>query len=290
MQELASAAFLGAIIQMRSIIIIANSNGSNGNARLTDDDRAVVANNLDQLAHAITKTGARSALVAAARFRSRLEGAENIPSYADLSAAMTDIESRFVDHLSDIKLFVLQPFEAALMHPVDALLSTEERPIRDFSLAFPSASFELEEAAKCIALSRHTAAVFHSMRAMECGIKALCKYLKMPDATKPVEKNWGIILGKIKSKLDEQWPPSTRLPNTTGAGLESLYATLDAIKNPWRNATMHVETIYASHEALHIVRCVGHYLLELAAYCDEQGRDLLASPAMASIDDLKDEA
>lgn len=285
MLELDSAAFLGAITQMRSIIVLAGNNTVNRADQLTDDDQTVVARNLDQLADAITKTGARSAFAAAARFRARFEAKDTIPLYSEVNAAMLDIESRFSDHLSDIKLFVLQPTEAVLMKPVDELLSNPERPVQGFSMAFPSASFEVEEAAKCLALSRHTAAVFHAMRAMECGIRALCRYLDIPDATKPAEKNWGKVLGQIKSKIDERWPSNTRLPKTVGAHMEALYTTLDAIKNPWRNATMHVENIYAPHEALHIVRCVGHFLLELAVYCDEQGLEAGASPAMVTVNE-----
>jgi hypothetical protein len=121
------------------------------------------------------------------------------------------------------------------------------------------------------------------MRVLECGIKAFCKLLKIPDATKPADKNWGVILKAIKERIDELYPNRTRLQGSQGAKLEALYATLDAIKNPWRNATMHVENIYAPHEALHIARCTGVFMLELLKHCDEEGLAGEDSPANATV-------
>lgn len=198
---------------------------------------------------------------------------------------MTDIESRFIDHLDDIKLFVLQPGEDILMQPVDLLLSVPDRPVEGFAQAFPTASFEIEESAKCCALNRYTASIFHCMRALECGIRAMSRFLDMPDAAKAGGKNWGAILKALRGRVDEKWPMATRTENSIGARMESLLATLDAMKNPWRNATMHVETIYAPHEAIHIVRCSGVFLIELARFCDEEGREPQEAPAMADVED-----
>jgi hypothetical protein len=122
------------------------------------------------------------------------------------------------------------------------------------------------------------------MRALECGIRALRIFLGIPEPTKPAEKSWGIVLGDIKEAIDAKWPKSGRLPTTEGAQIESLYATLDAVKNPWRNATMHVENVYAPHEALHILRCVGLFMLDLSQHCDEEGRPPGTALAVTTIE------
>src|SRR5262249_6091339 len=47
---------------------------------------------------------------------------------------------------------------------------------------FVPANQDIEEAGKCLALSRGTATVFHLMRVMEAGLKALAKPLGIPYA------------------------------------------------------------------------------------------------------------
>jgi hypothetical protein len=239
-----------------------------------------------RLIDALDKIGARSALAAANRLRSKI-GDENMSlNHGELNAALVDTESRFMDHLNDIKLFVMGQQEAGLLEPSDNLLAFSGVPVDGFSRAFPNASFEIEEAAKCVAFERYTASVFHCMRAMEHGIKAIAKFLGIPDPAKPIEKNWGVILKAISDAMDSKYPKNARLAKTPGATLELLYANLDAIKNPWRNATMHVENVYAPHEALHIARCVGMFLLELLKLCDEKGVPPASSPAKATVGEL----
>ena len=73
----------------------------------------------------------------------------------------------------------------------------------EFDLKFSDTGvFELDEAAKCLALGRSTAAVFHLMRAMEVGIRSVARCLGIPDPLKPAERNWGSILKPdLNSKL-----------------------------------------------------------------------------------------
>jgi hypothetical protein len=54
-----------------------------------------------------------------------------------------------------------------------------------------TAAFEIDEAGKCLAVGRHTAAVFHLMRVMEVGVNAASACLRIPDPVKGSERNWG---------------------------------------------------------------------------------------------------
>jgi hypothetical protein len=185
--------------------------------------------------------------------------------------ALNEIESRFADYIVDIKMFALSEQEGNFFGPADDLIELE-----GFSAKFPNASFEVEESAKCIALGRHTAAVFHAMRGLEYGIRALSKRLGISDPLKTSDRNWSNILAAISRKIDELWPKSKRLSSSEGAEFEALYAHLDAIRNPWRNSTMHVETIYAPHEALHILRCSAFFMKKLWELTDEEGKPAIA--------------
>lgn len=210
--------------------------------------------------------GARLSVVSADRMISTLERKPCPMSVGQAVLALNDIESRFADFLSEVRMFALSSAEAIYLQSADELI---ELPI--FSANFPQSSFEIEEASKCVALGRYTAAVFHAMRMLEIGIRALSKRLSIPDPTKPAEKNWAKILNAIREKIDELWPASGRMPNSEGSAFEQLHANLDAVRNPWRNATMHVETIYAPHEALHIIRCAAFFMRRLSELSDEQG-------------------
>lgn len=284
MLEIEATPFLAAVTELRTLIVRID-NIQNASHQVASDERTgILGQHVRRLVSEMTKLGARSALASVNRLDHRLADSADGITYADVRAVLADIESRFADHLSDIRLFVLNQNEAGLLEPADNLLATDNKPITGFSLAYPRSAFEIEESAKCIALARYTASAFHAIRALECGIKAIASYLEIPDPTEPAEKNWGFILGKIKGRIDEKWPKKARAHDSIGARFEALYATLDAVKNPWRNATMHVETTYAPHEAVHILRCVGMFMTALSGYCDEEGRSPDTAPAMTVIE------
>lgn len=244
---------------------------------LVENSVKVISVYVESFKYEANNLGARLSVVAAERLLSALNANPCEVNVGQAVAAIDDIESRFADYLVEIKMFALSPQEASFLESADFLIELE-----GFSVKYPSAAFEVEEAAKCIALGRYTASVFHAMRALEVGIKALSARLGIPNPTKPAEKNWGLILKAIDTKIDELWPRSSRLSGTEGAAFEELHASLDAVRNPWRNATMHVETIYAPHEALHIIRCSAFFLRKLSGLCDEQGNP----PPDPTVEDL----
>jgi hypothetical protein len=53
---------------------------------------------------------------------------------------------------------------------------------------------------------------------------------------------------------------------------EELHASLDAVRNPWRNATMHVERKYTDDEADHIFVAAKGFMAKLASRGDENGQ------------------
>jgi hypothetical protein len=227
-------------------------------------DRKPIIAAAEGIIQATQQLYARASNIAATRLKNALESNEKF-TWTDLRSAMVDIDSRLRDELTLVKLFVLSDQESLALGSGQSLLG------EFVSDRFPSMLFEIEEAAKCLALGRSTASAFHSMRALEVTIRALAAFLQIPDPTKPAERNWAVVLGAIKAKIDERYPAKSRMPGSEGAKVEALYATLDAIKNPWRNATMHTENVYQPHEANHILQCVNVFVLNLAQLCDENG-------------------
>jgi len=278
MLELNAPAFLGAAAQLARLHQIFSGIQDSFGEQLVPSSVDVILPPVRAFNAELNAIGARLASVSATRFIQRLEQLPCPLTVGNAVHALNDIESRFTDFLDEIKLFTLSTQEAPFMASAEELLSSP-----GFSVGFPDASFEVEEAAKCVALGRYTASVFHAMRMLEIGIRALSKHLSIPDPTKPAEKNWGKILSAIKVKIDELWPSNVRLPNSEGSAFEDLYAHLDAVRNPWRNATMHVETIYAPHEALHIIRCAAFFMTKLASLTDENGNAAPTLPSSALV-------
>lgn len=277
MLELNASAFLGAATNLARMHQLYLSLGDSQNEVLIPESVALLSPPIAQFANEVEKLGARLSVLAARRLLAVLNEEPCVLKVGQLVSQMNEVESRFADYLTELKMFVLDPQEASLLEGADKIIG-----MRGFAALFPSAAFEIEEACHCVVLGRHTASVFHAMRMLEVGIRALGKRLDIPDPVKPAERNWAIILKVIKDKIDLLWPPNGRLPHSEGAAFDLLYATLDAVRNPWRNATMHVESIYAPHEALHIIRCSAYFMRILAGLTDEEGR-LPADPTIEGL-------
>jgi len=110
----------------------------------------------------------------------------------------------------------------------------------DVSDRFPSTDYELEEYAKCCAIGRHTAAVFHLMRVLEIGLSVLAVSI----GADPANKSWEQILIGIQTKIDE----NVKLKGPSWKDTEQYYSEISAqfrnLKNAWRNYTMHVHVTY----------------------------------------------
>jgi hypothetical protein len=147
---------------------------------------------------------------------------------------------------------------------------------RDFESKFPSALFEVDEAAKCLALSRPTAAVFHLMRSMEIAIHAVRECLAIPAPVKDWERNWGRIIEKIEQAITvrNSANPKNWAIKDDPEFFASIYVSLDAVRVAWRNTTMHVENKYTEEEAEHILGLVRGFMKKLASRMGEDGRPL----------------
>jgi hypothetical protein len=179
--------------------------------------------------------------------------------------ALHELYGRMCDESKLFCIISLDAQETGLYEPEAPLFG------EDFEAKFPSGAYELDEATKCMALGRSTAAVFHFMRIMEIAIRAVARSLGISDPVKPAERNWGAILKAIWDGIETKWPTATSRMHGDGHTFESIYASFDAVKNPWRNATMHVENKYTGEEASHIFAAVRGLMRNLALRMDENG-------------------
>lgn len=247
---------------MRTMVRDHGAKGTDLNAPLTDDDRAIAMGIAKQMANEVDMLGAKVTLAAVRRVVTGCE--QSLLTYNSLIDLTTDIDRRLRDELDGRMVFCLSDVEAGFYSPAEPFIEG------DFETKFVSAAFDLEEATKCFALDRHTAAVFHAVRVLEFGIRAIARCLDIPDPLTTMERNWATILKKIKERIDEKWPAGRRVAGD-GVLFEELHASLDAVRNPLRNATMHPQAKYTMNEAYDVLRTVGGFMRKLSERCDENG-------------------
>lgn len=189
---------------------------------------------------------------------------DNALTYGALARFMDEVDGRLRDEIKHTYAFSLTPLEAGFFNPAEPLLG------QAVATNFESAAFDIEEAGKCHALGRSTAAVFHALRALEVGIKAVGHCLDIPEIEKPSQRNWGFILGEIKKRIDVKWPKEKDRESGDGELFETLHLLMSVIRVP-RNKTMHPARKYTEQEADRLLRVIGDVMTAIAERCDECG-------------------
>jgi hypothetical protein len=121
-------------------------------------------------------------------------------------------------------------------------------------LAFESAVCDLDEAGTCLALERNTACVFHLMRATEGALKEIAAKYNVEIS----DPSWGGVLKRLEG-----------LNEANDEFLRDVKLHLRAIKNAWRNPTMHLDKIFDQAEARAIFNALRGFLEHAAKKCQK---------------------
>jgi hypothetical protein len=225
--------------------------------------RQEVTGILDKLIEQLETLGLPLTKVSANRLREQLQNSEF--ERHRLRHFMVELQSRLADEMESTYLLSLSGKEKELFEPRLPLWG------EDVSVKFPSIAYEIDEAAKCLALGRSTASAFHSIRSLEAEIRALSRCLGIPDPTKAADRSWFKMLNTIKDELERRWPGTSNRTLGDGRFFEEAYAALAAMQNPYRNATMHLDQIYTEEGARDIFNAVGGFMRRIADRLDENG-------------------
>ena len=133
--------------------------------------------------------------------------------------------------------------------------------------AFPSAQKNIENAGKCLALGQGTASVFHLMRVMEAGLRALAKALDVQ-----YMPSWEAYLTKIEKCIDEPHKNKSSAWKRKEPFYREIAGDLSKVKFAWRNPTMHIERDYEPWEAEEIYKAVRTFTQRLATKVRERRR------------------
>lgn len=149
-----------------------------------------------------------------------------------------EVSVRLTDELEARKVFMIEVEQSPYLESHLFSTAVSER--------FPNAVHDIDEAAKCYALERPTACVFHLMRVTEYGLQAIGKLVRVKDD----RANWDIVIKKIDAELKKEY--KDREFKGLADFLASISAHMNAVKIAWRNRVMHVEKKHTMEEAREI--------------------------------------
>jgi hypothetical protein len=135
---------------------------------------------------------------------------------------------------------------------------------------FPGPYSELQSAGRCFAVGLHTAAVFHAMRAVEVGLKAMCRDLNVELPISLENADWETLIRQMESKVQTM----KDLPKTDGKA-DRLHFYSEAcmqfryFKDGWRVRVAHAKATYVESEALTVLDHAQEFFKILSAKLDE---------------------
>lgn len=246
-----AAQFCSHIDTMHSIIKNDDSRKHEMNGPITTQDKKVVARTLRALKSEISILGIKLSLLTVDRALAKLQSKKC--TYEMLDSFITSLNGRLEDELSQVILIVVRENNANFYSSQIAHFGNEVENV------FTTAAEDISEAAKCFALERYTALVFHLMRAMEIAVAALASKLQATTVDKNgVQLPWGPLVSNISDKV-KTMPAGNERNN-----LAEVATLLVHVKDAWRNPTMHPKQTYTEDQAKVVFDAVGAFMKRLA--------------------------
>ncbi|MDR3538694.1 MAG: hypothetical protein P4L71_19520 [Acetobacteraceae bacterium] len=160
-------------------------------------------------------------------------------------AALVEVEARLNDELAFVRLV-----------PMATPAWIEADPDAPFGQAvadrFPSSAYDIDEAVRCLALRRSTAAMLHAMRIVQAGLEALSNLAGLEG---PVPA-WSAAVAGLRQAED-------RHPGAAAA--------LDTLRRRWRSPGWLPAAKYTEEEADQVLQALAAFMRIVATACDERG-------------------
>ncbi len=176
--------------------------------------------------------------------------------FSQIKSQIYELQSRIQDELSHMELWLITKEDRRFI---------KTDPFGpDIPNKFAQARDDIEEAGKCLAYGRGTACVFHLMRVMEVGLRALGASLNDPRLDPKRNPSWDSILKKCDEELLKPIKNRSAEWQQDDAFYSTAAAQLHAVKDAWRNPTMHVERKYTPEEAEEVWNAVRAFMRHLS--------------------------
>lgn len=223
---------------------------------------------LKEIEQACTDTGLNSAGKQLAQINMHWSWSED----TDLSSMSADLRNAHDALMIDFwnLNFVRIPEDSATFVNNGALFGD------DVKAAFPSAAPDIMEAGNCLAVECGTATVFHLMRAVEWGLRALCRHLGVlrilkkktgkPKYTPIAWAEWDKMLDAVHDRVDQKMLKMAAGPRKQEAQefYYPLLRDLRAFKEAFRNHVMHTRAEYAPKDARAVLDHVQRFMTVLS--------------------------
>ena len=137
---------------------------------------------------------------------------------------------------------------------------------------FPQAADDIREAGNCFALMRYTACIFHLMRTLEYGLRALAKNLHVK-TPRPIQvEDWGNIINVIDKKINLIETTRKRTPKRQVdlAFYHGAASQFRHFKDAWRNHAMHTQASYDEEAAKIVMNHVCNFMQHIATRLKEK--------------------
>jgi hypothetical protein len=120
--------------------------------------------------------------------------------------------------------------------------------------SFPNARAELAEAGRCFVVDRYTATVFHCMRAVEIGLRAVAKELDVKFPFPVEQAEWEPMINQIESKIAGL---KDRPKDAEKDAVQKFYSEAAMqfryFKDGWRIRVSHARESYDESQALSVI-------------------------------------
>ncbi|MFF0949085.1 hypothetical protein ACFYE9_15795 [Rhizobium leguminosarum] len=242
------------------------TNAGTGHIRFEAADLSNLKNVVTEIEQIAASNGLTSTQQAAARTREFLSQAPlDNPQFSGLvmTAAncgtmfrhLTDITSRIRDDCNARIYFQIAPENARLYQPIKPHFGEEVERV------FPIAIDDIAESGKCLALDQGTAAVFHLMRVVEAGLRALAADLGIPYAP-----SWEAYKKQLDKILDtNNYANLSADQKAKRPFYQDALGDVVAIKIAWRNPTMHIVKSYDTKQAAVVWSATESFMRHVAA-------------------------
>lgn len=180
---------------------------------------------------------------------------------AALAMSVQDIEFTFMAEIGD-RTFAFIPGERVEFFE-------RERLFGDIVFEkFPSARAEIKDAGNCLAAGLNTAAVFHLMRVVELGMRALSAHLGATFHAGVEYADWSEIERGLTDAIKASRPQGKERAEAT-LFYSELLIEFSAFKGAWRNSVMHTRGHYSEHDAKGVLGHVRSFMQRLATRVSE---------------------
>jgi hypothetical protein len=204
----------------------------------------------------LKEMGSKLPLATAQRWLASLNNIEKPITFREMQAYARELQGRLSDELSETKLWVVPDERNRFLVKRQFGEAVEKN--------FNPATKDIREAGRCLALGRGTACVFHLMRVMEVGLRALGTSLNDERLDPKKNPTWDTILKRGDAELKLPLKERSGEWRTDEHFFSTAHANLRAVKDAWRNPTMHVEQHYDPEDAEEVWNTVKGFMRHLS--------------------------